>query len=93
MSKTKAAGTSRLGRDSIGKRLGVKLFAGQTVSAGNVIVRQRGTKVLPGKNVRRGKDDTLYSAINGIVQFRTTKKMRFNGLKKLVKVVDVIPKK
>lgn len=93
MSKTKAAGTSKLGRDSVGKRLGIKLFAGQKTVSGNILVRQRGTKILPGKNVKRGKDDTLYSAINGTVQFRTTKKTRFNGLKKLVKIVDVIPKK
>lgn len=93
MSKTKAAGTSRLGRDSIGKRLGVKLFAGQTAKPGNIIIKQRGTKFLPGKNVRRGNDDSLYSAKEGIVQFRTTKKIKFNGQKKLVKIVDVIPKK
>jgi len=93
MSKTKAAGTSRLGRDSIGRRLGVKLFAGQKVNPGNIIIKQRGTKFLPGKNVRRGNDDSLYSVKEGIVQFRTTKKTKFNGLKRLVKIVDVIPKK
>ena len=67
MSKTKATGTTKLGRDSISKRLGIKLYSGQTAKAGTIIVRQRGTKYLPGKNVRKGKDDTLYAVKEGKV--------------------------
>ena len=89
MSKTKAAGTTKLGRDSISKRLGVKLYAGQKTRAGNILIRQRGTKFIPGKNVRRGKDDTLYSAKEGIVSFKTIQKNCFNGKKKIKKVVEV----
>lgn len=93
MAKTKAAGTTKLGRDSIGKRLGIKLFAGQKAVPGSIIVRQRGTQILPGKNVRRGKDDTLYSAKEGIIRFRKTKKVSFDGSKKLIKIVEVVSKK
>ncbi len=89
MSKTKASGTTKLGRDSISKRLGVKIYGGQKAKTGNVLIRQRGTKFLAGKNVRRGKDDTLYAAKGGIVKFRTIQKTCFNGKKRTVKVVDV----
>lgn len=70
MAHKKAGGSSRNGRDSDGKRLGVKLFGGQQAIAGNIIVRQRGTKVRPGINVRMGVDHTLYAIANGVVQFR-----------------------
>lgn len=70
MAHKKGQGTSRNGRDSQSKRLGVKRFAGQTVSAGSILVRQRGTKFRPGLNVGRGKDDTLFAKIDGIVEFR-----------------------
>ncbi|MDX1607996.1 MAG: 50S ribosomal protein L27 [Candidatus Spechtbacterales bacterium] len=90
MAKTKAAGSTKLGRDSISKRLGVKLFGGQKVKAGMVIVRQRGTKFLPGENVRQGADDTLYAARAGVVSFRTKRKTNFNGKQRRVKVVDVL---
>lgn len=89
MSKTKAAGTTRLGRDSISKRLGVKLFAGQSAMAGNVLVRQRGTKFLAGANVRKGSDDTLYAATAGTVSFTTIRKKRFDGKQRIAKVVHV----
>ncbi len=69
MSHKKGLGSSRNGRDSCGKRLGVKKFAGQTVKAGNVIVRQRGTKFHPGDNVGRGKDDTLFALCDGTLEF------------------------
>ncbi|WP_033161037.1 50S ribosomal protein L27 [[Mycoplasma] collis] len=69
MAKTKAGGSTRNGRDSAGRRLGVKLSDGQYASAGAIILRQRGTKFFPGMNVGRGNDDTLYSLINGIVKF------------------------
>ncbi|HHX75704.1 MAG TPA: 50S ribosomal protein L27 [Firmicutes bacterium] len=65
----KGVGSSRNGRDSNPKYLGVKRTAGQTVSAGSILVRQRGTKIHPGNNVGRGKDDTLYALIDGVVSF------------------------
>lgn len=69
MSKTKAAGSSKNGRDSAGKRLGVKLFGGQSVNTGGIIVRQRGTKFYPGENVGIGRDHTLFALKNGLVAF------------------------
>lgn len=69
MSKTKAGGSSKNGRDSHAKRLGPKVFDGQTVDAGAVIVRQRGTRIHPGDNVGRGSDDTLYALASGTVQY------------------------
>jgi len=69
MAHKKAGGSSRNGRDSVGKRLGVKRFAGQFVKAGNILVRQRGTKIHPGLNVGTGKDYTLFAKIDGIVNF------------------------
>jgi len=69
MAHTKAQGSSGNGRDSHGQRLGIKRYGGEKVLAGSVIVRQRGTKVLPGVNVGRGKDDTLFARINGTVTF------------------------
>lgn len=89
MAKTKAAGTTRLGRDSKPKYLGVKLHQGQKARPGMVIIRQRGTKFLPGKNVRRGKDDTLYAVKEGIVKFSTTKKKRFDNSTRIAKIVSV----
>jgi large subunit ribosomal protein L27 len=90
MATTKAAGTTRLGRDSISKRLGVKLFDGQKANPGSIIIRQRGAKFIAGKNVRRGGDDTLYAVKKGIVKFMTKKRTRFDGNKRLVKIVNVI---
>ena len=69
MAHKKAGGSSRNGRDSESKRLGVKRYAGQEVLAGNILVRQRGTKFHPGKNVGRGKDDTLFATSDGKVEF------------------------
>ena len=69
MAHKKAGGSSRLGRDSMAKRLGVKRYAGQRVHAGTILVRQRGTRIYPGKNVGVGKDYTLYSLIEGVVKF------------------------
>jgi large subunit ribosomal protein L27 len=68
----KGGGTSRLGRDSKAKRLGVKIYAGQRVQAGTIIVRQRGTRIHPGDNVGVGKDYTLYALIDGVVKFEPT---------------------
>lgn len=72
----KGVGSSKNGRDSISKRLGVKRFDGQEVSAGSIIVRQRGTKVHPGNNVGRGGDDTLFALIDGVVKFERKDKKR-----------------
>jgi len=69
MARKKSAGSARNGRDSCGKRLGVKRFSGQQVRAGSILVRQRGTPLKPGFNVSRGKDDTLFARIEGIVRF------------------------
>ena len=69
MAQKKGGGSTRNGRDSQGKRLGVKAYGGQTISAGSIIVRQRGTKFHPGVNVGIGKDHTLYSLVDGTVQF------------------------
>ena len=70
MAHKKAGGSSRNGRDSAGRRLGVKKFGGESVLAGNIIVRQRGTKVSPGQNVGMGKDHTLFALVEGKVAFR-----------------------
>ena len=73
MAHKKGAGSSRNGRDSQSKRLGVKLFGGQTAKAGNIIVRQRGTKHNPGLNVGLGKDHTLFALVDGEIEFRKRK--------------------
>lgn len=70
MAHKKGQGSSRNGRDSNAQRLGVKAFAGQNVTGGSILVRQRGTRFKPGKNVGRGKDDTLFAKIAGIVEFQ-----------------------
>lgn len=93
MAKTKSAGSTKLGRDSRPKYLGVKLFGGQFAKPGSVIIRQRGTKFLPGTNVRRGKDDTLYAVREGFIRFQTTRKKKFDENSRTAKVVNVIPKK
>ncbi len=82
MAQKKAGGSSRNGRDSKGQRLGVKIFGNQIVRAGQIIVRQRGTKIHPGKNVGCGKDHTLFALCDGIVNFETSK---------LRKIANVIP--
>ena len=89
MAKTKSAGATRLGRDSRPKYLGVKLYAGQKTKPGSIIVRQRGAKFLPGKNVKKGKDDTLYSVKEGVVKFATKRIKRFDRKQRIVKIVNV----
>lgn len=76
MAHKKGLGSSRNGRDSRAQRLGVKMFAGQKVRTGNVIVRQRGTKFHPGENVGRGKDDTLFALCDGTLEFTRGVKRR-----------------
>jgi large subunit ribosomal protein L27 len=90
MAHTKSGGSTKLGRDSESKRLGVKRYAGQFVKAGNIIVRQRGTKFWPGKNVGIGDDDTLFALKDGRVVFKTKRKTLFNGKIKKIKVVEVV---
>jgi large subunit ribosomal protein L27 len=82
VSKTKGAGSTKNGRDSNAQRLGVKVYDGTIVSAGSIIVRQRGTKFHPGENVGRGGDDTLFALTEGSVKFGTRKGRR---------VVDILP--
>lgn len=96
MAHRKAGGSTQLGRDSISKRLGVKIYGSQKVSAGNIIVRQRGTKYHPGKNVKRAEDDTLVAMTDGIVEFTNKKARAFTGkmhMRKYVNVVEAAPAK
>lgn len=93
MAKTKATGASKLGRDSRPKYLGVKVFGGELVKPGMIIVRQRGTRFLAGKNTRRGGDDTIYSLIEGRVKFTTKRIRNFNRSQKIVKIVNIEPSK
>ena len=89
MSKTKSAGTTGLGRDSNPQYLGIKLSGGQVAQPGSILVRQRGTHFIAGQNVRKGRDDTLYSLVSGVVKFATKKIKKFDGRKKRVKVVNI----
>lgn len=89
MAHKKAAGSTRLGRDSQSKRLGVKLFGGQKVASGMILIRQRGTKWHPGMNVGRGKDDTLFALISGVVRFEKKAKRQFTGTTRTVTYVNV----
>ena len=74
MAHKKSGGSAKNGRDSESKRLGVKKYGGDTVTAGSILIRQRGTKFFPGKNVKRGKDDTLFALTNGVVEFNKSKR-------------------
>lgn len=76
MASTKSQGSSNNGRDSAGQRLGVKAYGGEKITAGSIIVRQRGTKFFPGQNVKMGSDNTLFSRINGVVKFEWRTKDR-----------------
>ncbi|MCD6500706.1 50S ribosomal protein L27 [bacterium] len=91
MAKTKSKGATKLGRDSRPKYLGIKRYEGQKVKAGEILVRQRGTKFLAGKNVGIGKDYTLFAQKSGVVKFKTKRKKRFSGSRRKAKVVEVIP--
>lgn len=89
MAHKKAGGSTALGRESQSKRLGVKLYAGETAKKGSIIIRQRGTKYQPGKNVLLGKDDTIFSNTEGVVKFTRKKMMKFNNKLKESVVVNV----
>lgn len=90
MSHKKAGGSTRLGRDSQPQYLGVKVGDGQKVKTGMIIVRQRGTKIHPGTNVKKGKDDTLFAGAAGTIKFQTKKRKRFDGTLKRAKHVHVM---
>ena len=93
MAHKKAGGSTSNGRDSNAQRLGVKKYAGEKVISGNILVRQRGTKFFPGENVMKGKDDTLFSTVNGIVKFSHKKLKTFAGKLKKRQFIHVITEK
>jgi len=90
MAHTKSVGAAKNNRESESKRLGVKKSDGETVAAGQIIIRQRGSKYLTGRNVRQGGDDTIYALKNGKVKFQSAKKVRFDGSRRYTKVVSVL---
>ncbi|MDQ5962743.1 MAG: large subunit ribosomal protein [Patescibacteria group bacterium] len=92
MATRKAAGSAKNLTDSKPKYLGTKLYAGETAVAGNIIVRQRGTKIAPGKNVGMGKDHTLFALKNGVVSFSERRMKHLDGTTKRKKIANVIPK-
>lgn len=89
MAHTKSGGSTKLGRDSESKRLGIKVNDNQAIKVGEIIVRQRGTKYIPGRNVSRAGDDTLYAAVNGKVRFIPGKKTGFDGNRRYITIVHV----
>ncbi len=90
MSHKKAGGATKNNRDSNAQRLGTKLHDGQVVKSGMIIIRQRGTKIHPGKNVKRAGDDTLFAATPGVVKFSERKRKRFDGNMIMTKFVNVV---
>lgn len=93
MAHRKAGGSTQLGRDSISKRLGIKLFGSQKVKTGQIIVRQRGSKFRAGKNVRSGADDTLFAMKDGLVKFSAKKVHLFTGKLATRRFVEVVEEK
>jgi len=91
MAHKKAGGSTALGRDSIAKRLGVKLYEGQTAKPGAIIIRQRGSNFRPGPNVMQGGDDTLFATAAGVVHFNKKKVRKFNGSLAYANFVSVVP--
>lgn len=89
MAHKKSGGSTQLGRESHSKRLGVKIYGGQPVRPGQIIIRQRGSKYRPGPGVRQGADDTLYAAIEGTVKFTRKKIQRFTGALKKATFISV----
>ena len=90
MSHVKAGGTAKNLRDSNPQYLGTKLYDGQSTKVGSIIVRQRGTKIMPGKNVGLGKDHTIFALVEGTVKFKEVRKTNFNGKIVRKKMVDVV---
>ena len=93
MAHKKAGGSTRLGRDSQSKRLGVKVYGGQKITAGALIIRQRGSKFRPGDNVGQGSDDTLYAKKAGVVSFSEKRVIKFTGSRRPIRLVSVIEEK
>ena len=91
MAQKKAGGSTKNGRDSVAKRLGVKLYGGQKAVAGNIIIRQRGTKFFPGDNTKLGKDHTIYATVDGEVKFTEKKLKKYDGRIFKNKIVNVVP--
>lgn len=91
MAHTKSLGSTKLGRDSESKRLGIKINHGQIAKAGEIVLRQRGNRYLTGKNIRRAGDDTLYAAVTGVVSYKQTKKTNFDGTRRYAKIVSIAP--
>lgn len=91
MAHTKAKGSTKLGRDSNAQRLGVKVFGGEKVNAGQILIRQRGSKWYAGKNVRQAGDDTLYAQMAGIVTYQKKKITGFDGQSKRKTIVHIEP--
>jgi large subunit ribosomal protein L27 len=91
MAHKKAGGSTAYGRDSHGQRLGTKLYAGEFAKIGSIIVRQRGSKIRAGKNVKMGSDDTLFALAEGFVAFSNRKVQRYTGAFKTVKFANIIP--
>ena len=89
MAHTKSGGSTKLGRESAAKRLGVKIQDGEPVRPGQIIIRQRGSKYLAGKNVLRGGDDTLYAHVSGTVRYSSKLKTKFDGNRRRATVVTV----
>jgi len=92
MAHRKAGGSARNLKDSKPKYLGTKLYGGESAQAGSVIIRQRGTKILPGENVGMGVDHTLYALCDGTISFTTKRQKKFDGKTHVKRVVHVIPK-
>lgn len=90
MAHTKSAGAAKNNRESESKRLGLKKGDGQAILVGQIIVRQRGTKYLPGLNVKQGGDDTIYALKSGKVKYRAKQKTRFDGSRRTATVVSVL---
>ena len=92
MAHTKAGGSTALGRDSQAKRLGVKKYSGEVVRAGNIIVRQNGTKFRAGEGTEMGKDYTIYAISSGVVKFLSKKVARYTGKLKKTNIISVVTK-
>ena len=90
MAHTKSAGAAKNSRESEAKRLGVKKSDGESVATGQIIIRQRGTKYIPGFNVKKGGDDTIFAMKNGKVRYKASKKIRFDGSTRYTTVVNVL---
>lgn len=91
MAHKKAAGGTKLGRDSQSKRLGIKLFEGEFASPGSIIVRQRGTKYIAGENTSLGKDHTIFAVTKGLVKFKKKMLPNFTGNKKRKTIINIAP--